>query len=609
MLSPNDDRLDYGQILAPPEGLRLDFAVGTTYSLDLDALIGACLPLGLALETDSALKNNPICVLQALRALGDKLAIFCQAGQIHLPNRITRFYVLLEKIVFQVNVESRRGIAGYPSFHPKFWLLRFLDKNENVFYRIAVLSRNLSFDRSWDVSFYMDGKKSTKSHRKNRPVSDFLNYLANKMDDPECEKARAIKNMANELSTIAFESREFHDFTFIPGGIGKGAARHTILDKPLFENYGKDGKAEGLDELMIISPFLSKGVIRYFNDRCRKGGKNALISRLASLAGLEAKDCDSFRIYTLKDAVIDGSEAISEEGLAARQDIHAKLYFTRKNSEANLYVGSLNATHNALYGNVEFMICLHSDNRNLNLEKLCKSLFGEDDAANPFQSLSMDDLLPETDQENTQLQDTLIKETTRANPTAEIVEDGDFYTAIVRFDVLPDYPDAVSLTLAPLLVRKSLPISREMRFTSLALTDLSEFYILKLNDGINTVERVIRIITSGMPEMRDKAIVSSVIGDRASFYRYVAWLLGDSFILSVLETEQIEEQAFMGNSSGKSRKQRHFPALYEKMLRAAFAAPEKFREIDYLLNVLAGDGAIPEGFEKLYLQFKKVVES
>ena len=53
MLNPNNDRLDYGQVLAPPDKYRLDFAIGTTYSLDLDALVGACIALGLSEETDS----------------------------------------------------------------------------------------------------------------------------------------------------------------------------------------------------------------------------------------------------------------------------------------------------------------------------------------------------------------------------------------------------------------------------------------------------------------------------------------------------------------------------------------------------------------------------
>ena len=55
MLNPNNDRLDYGQVLAPPDGYTLDFAIGTTYSLDLDALVGACIALGLSEETDTGI--------------------------------------------------------------------------------------------------------------------------------------------------------------------------------------------------------------------------------------------------------------------------------------------------------------------------------------------------------------------------------------------------------------------------------------------------------------------------------------------------------------------------------------------------------------------------
>lgn len=120
MLNPNNDRLDYGQVLAPPDKYRLDFAIGTTYSLDLDALVGACIALGLSEETDSDLMKNPICLLEALRTTGDKVALFCEGGQIHTPNSVTPLYILLEKMVFQVNTAKRRGIAKFPSFIRSF---------------------------------------------------------------------------------------------------------------------------------------------------------------------------------------------------------------------------------------------------------------------------------------------------------------------------------------------------------------------------------------------------------------------------------------------------------------------------------------------------------
>ena len=170
MLNPNNDRLDYGQVLAPPVGYRLDFAVGTTYSLDLDALVGACIALGLSEETDSDLMKNPVCLLEALRTTGDKIALFCEGGQIHLPNNVTSLYILLEKMVFQVATTKRKGITKFPSFHPKFWLIRYVDENKNPLYRVVVLSRNLTFDRSWDVTFCMDGTKEKTTTDKNNPT-------------------------------------------------------------------------------------------------------------------------------------------------------------------------------------------------------------------------------------------------------------------------------------------------------------------------------------------------------------------------------------------------------------------------------------------------------
>lgn len=222
MLNPNGDRLDYGKILAPPASYQLDFAVGTTYSLDLDALVGICIALGLSADTDSDIIKNPICLLEALRSTGDKVALFCEGGQIRLPGNVTPLYILLEKMVFQAAAKAKKGITNYPSFHPKFWLLRYVNEQKEVLYRVVVLSRNLTFDRSWDVSFYMDGKIGNKTD-KNRSVADFLKYLTKQLPKSETgnEKAKKIGQMLKELIYVNFETgmKEFYDFDFIPNGV------------------------------------------------------------------------------------------------------------------------------------------------------------------------------------------------------------------------------------------------------------------------------------------------------------------------------------------------------------------------------------------------------
>ena len=94
MLNPKKNRLDYGSILSPPSNYQLDFAIGATYSLDLDALVGASISLGLQIENDTELNENPIVLLEALRSTGDKVALFCESGQIKLPNKTTPLYIL-----------------------------------------------------------------------------------------------------------------------------------------------------------------------------------------------------------------------------------------------------------------------------------------------------------------------------------------------------------------------------------------------------------------------------------------------------------------------------------------------------------------------------------
>mgnify|MGYP003290181728 CR=1 FL=1 len=598
MLNPNQNRLDYGQILTPPAGFQLDFAVGTTYSLDLDALVGACIALGLSEETDSALLNNPICLLEALRSTGDKVALFCESGQIHLPNNVTPLYVLLEKMVFQVTTRKHRGISRYPSFHPKFWLLRYVNDEKEIMYRVAVLSRNLTFDRSWDVTFCMDGWVTDDITDKNEPVCDFLSYLSNFAGD----KKLAIRRMMRELPYVQFEldSKEFHDFDFIPVGVkAQDGSYHNITDYPLF--------SDSFHEVLIMSPFLSNGIIKDFNNRNPyiNHSEYMLITRAMSLNRLKAADCSNFKIYTLKDAVVDGESLISEENATVlQQDIHAKVYMVRKYSDVDLYLGSLNASHNAIHGNVEFMIRLRSKNRYLNLEKLSEQIFcGPVDAAsNPFQQVTLAQEATDTEAAETQnLLDGVIKELARNNPHADIVDCGDTFEAHIHIGI---FQTPYQIQISPLLSNKRADLSEEVVFAGLSLTQLSEFYKVTVSDSGTSITRVLMIPTTNMPDDREKAIVSGVISDKHCFYQYISFLLGDDHMLSSLESMELQKE---GGSRSRSTGYQ-LPPLYEKMLQTAATNPAKLKEIDYLLKTVSADGVIPEHFEKLYDTFRKVVK-
>lgn len=153
MLQP-DVRGQLLESLRPPEGYALDYAVAATYSLDLLALLTA--PLAFTLfdweEEDGSLTKNPQALLAAIKRHAHRIAIFSQAGQIALPGSSEPLFYYLEKMVHEVLPPDTRG-----SFHPKVWVLRFTCDGHPVQYRLLCLSRNLTFDRSWDTVLALDG--------------------------------------------------------------------------------------------------------------------------------------------------------------------------------------------------------------------------------------------------------------------------------------------------------------------------------------------------------------------------------------------------------------------------------------------------------------------
>ena len=607
MLNPGEDRLDYGNILIPPDSYILDFAVGTTYSLDLDALVGVCIALGLSVESDSNIMKDPVCLLEALRRTGDKLALFCEAGQIYLPRKLSVVYTLLEKMVFQVVTKAMKGIK-YPSFHPKFWLLRYTNKEE-VLYRIVVLSRNLTFDRSWDICFYMDGKLGEETD-KNIPVADFLKYLLKQLPKSEIAKAKQIRQLIKELDYVNFETgmKEFYDFEFIPSGVpcSEGGI-YSMLDTSLIKGEN-DRFEKSFHELLVISPFLSKDIIRQFNERSRwiENTEYMLITREMSLEKLKPEDCDNFRIYVLKDEIVDGEAAISDgESDYYKQDIHAKVYMLRKNSNTELYLGSLNASHNAVYGNIEFMLLLKSKNRHINMEKLKADIFNgdEDGANNPFKEVELSEhkKLKEVDEAGEL--NFLIKQINRYKFYALVTENRDYYDVNISVE---DYekPDA-DITLSPILAQTGeVEFAKNMLFEKLSINSLSEFYVLFICDNAgNKVKRLIKIETEGIPNEREGKVISSIIGE--NFYRYVEFLFGDDYITSALRANSGNCQGSLGKSYAFME---NMPLLYEKMLKKAATEPESFTEIEKLIRLLPKDSVVPETFKKLYNTFRKVVK-
>lgn len=599
----NCDRTDYNIILMPPEGYKLDKAIGTTYSLDLEALTAVAICLGLSEETDSKLMQNPISMLNALQRVSDKIILFCEAGQIKVSSKPTALSILLERIVVEVALPKDRQLGRYPAFHPKTWVLSYVNKHGDKKYRFVVMSRNLTFDRSWDVSFSMDSSRMVHQKKKTKPIINFLDFLSGSVSNnvkDAGKKRTLIRNMQEELADVSFslDSKEFgENFEILPLGIGKNA--YQMSEDELFCT-DRNSADSTFHELVVMSPFLSESVIADFNiaERGLSDSKRTLITRRSELSKLKAMDTDNFTIYVLKDEIVDGEDAISDEMTdKMKQDIHAKIYIRRKYADVDLYLGSMNASYSAINKNVEMMLWLGTKNKYLNGEKFLEDIFcgPADDVKNPFEKVTVMDAVQDIDGDNKNALEQKIKELCRAKRKATITEDN-----YGKYKVTVEFPGVTSdktIMVSPFNSKQKHTLCEKIEFTELEILQLSEFYELTAKEGEDEIHRIIMIPTIGFPEDRESAVVNSIVKDRASFVEYIAFVLGDDYLASMLEKKQIGESGIFQHSNDA------MPALYEKMLKTSVEEPERFRDIGYVLKMVTDKEIIPDEFRELYDTF------
>ena len=601
----NGDRTDYGNILMPPKGYKLESAVGTTYSLDLETLTSVAVCLGLSEEVDSRLMQNPICMLNALQKVSDRLILFCEAGQIKVPSKPTALSVLLEKIVVEVALPKDKSMGRYPAFHPKTWMLSYINSDGDRKYRFVVMSRNLTFDRSWDISFAMDSSKKVRQKRKSTAICSFLEYLAynvNKQCIDYIKKRNLIRKMMKEIKDISFslDSNVFgENFEIFPLGIGEKS--YKIENDKLF--CTQKGNADStFNELVVMSPFLSRSVIADFNlaDRALSECSRTLITRRSELGKLRECDVNNFTIYTLKDEIIDGEDEISDESYDKRkQDIHAKIYLRRKYADVDLYLGSMNASYSAINKNVEMMVKLSTKNKHLNGERFLDDIFcgNTDDIKNPFEQITIESAIDDTADINRNILEDKIKYLCRIKKIAYILKDEsntDKYNIKIEFTGINTDE---SIMISPINSKRRHVLSEHMEFLDLEILQLSEFYKVEIKSGDTVLNRIIMIPTIGFPDNRENIVVNSVVGDKVSFIEYISLVLGDDYILSMIEGKQIRESGIFSNKNGI------MPAIYEKMLKVAVTEPEKIKDIGYVLKMVNDSEIIPDEFRRLYETF------
>lgn len=573
----------YNEVLAS-DGFVVDYAVCTTYSLDMPTLLSVPFMLGTMSElTDDAMRS-PHYVLEAINKSAGKFAVFCNAGHIHVPqNTKSNVYSLLEKSIVQIALSSKG--KGFENFHPKVWVIKESNPENGIEQlKVVVMSRNLSTSEDLDVVCELTGVvgNSPVNRKKHKPLLDFLLWL--KKQAKERNVRKGIDELCEALNHVRkFETElPFEDYEFFPMGIPEYNGKENCLDKML----------DHAAETIIISPFVDDSIVQMFA-QSHPATKKTLITRHSSVTEQMLTMNDG--VYAVKEVMTDRTEKDT------CVDIHEKVYFIRNSQNClnYLYLGSTNATQNGFGRNVEFLLRLQFKPRYMSYFKFRQELICEGKDC-MFEQVTS--ILPQDDSDNDDVETELeLNNAIRAIYEARVSADpdGTYGISIHCKKNIANVPVYIYPLYSPALKQE---LVDGVEFKSLPLVSVTEFYVLEVGD----IKRVVKIDTKGMPvEERDKAIFQSVINTKSKFINYLAFMLTDNPDEFLAESQQIERELLQGDTSASDIEMT--TSLYEDMVRAAYTSPEKIEAIKNVMDK-ADKSVIPANFENMYNQFANALK-
>lgn len=606
MLEPKDRQLLL-EALRPPVGFHFDEGIGTTYTLDLVALLTAPLAFTWFEQKDNAGADGSVDsleIVESLRRYADRLTLFCHAGRIALPKAHYPQLAFLENAI--VECLPPRGGA----FHPKVWVLRFeADEGDEVRYRMLCLSRNLTFSRAWDTMLTFDGILKKGVVAKSRGLADFVRALpaqAARKDLHERVRNRT-ELLASEVERVQFEPPEnVLDFTFHPIGIDN--RRKGPLDA-----------LEGSKRLIVVSPFLAGSRLA---ELAEGRSDMVVVSTASQLEGLSQSPREGVRYYTLSERLRpesdddDGSPKGEAEAIEL-SDLHAKLYVTEHGAMAHVLTGSANATRAGFEKNVEFMVELVGHRKWFGFDAMMEPVKGEIRFINLLQPaddiVGKEQVPDEVEALERQLDDL---RTVLAGAGLEIhvapVSEGAFDLELktkTTIDVPAGvkatcWPSAVSTAGVPLLFTEADAVVA--KFPSTSLQGVTAFMAFELTGRVGEVERTVDFVLTlplfGAPEGRREQVLRSLVRDRSRMLRFL-WLLLADEVADVPDMLGASTRR-AGDGDGAGIVTFAAGGLFEVLLKNLDRSPQRLDYLHGLMTELRKDtdetDLFPEGFDAIW---------
>lgn len=614
MLDPKkkNDIVDYGELLMPPPGFVLQRAVGTTYSLDLQALLAVPVAMYYSkpLETDFNKTEAPLDVFDAISKSIKTVTIFCQKGKIKVPKKFNKLISFTEECVKEITPNS-----AVSSFHPKCWWLWFKNNQTGVqMVRFAIASRNLTFDRSWDVSFCFEGKVTSEDQEQNKPMLDMLNYLNHQ------SKNSIEQTFIKQLSKTIFENDlPFKSWKFHPIGI------NVNYPNPLSDKYFNP------EILLMMSPFVDDKTVKIIADKA--SNKAWLFARKNELQKLKTETFEHItESFCVPDVVVNGEfmDDRSEEIPNVEPDnldLHAKLFISRKGNTNTWFLGSANLTDPAFGRNIECLIEMKSEDYNYRPETIYKDLvstssenklFEEFEYINKQQEEELEELEP--------LLRKLIFGITCSSLSGSLVNynAGEFYNYKLLFDANAlKVPEDVKVFLQPWSIESSADFGllvesgklNELEYEQqLKESQLSKYIICTLTYKGKWVKSFLLKAEIDLPTTRHGKILSEIINSKEKFLQYLRLLLSINGIVDSPGQDPNNDNDPKSGKKGNplSPWAKYNLPLYEELLKTTSQYPEKLKNIDELITKLQTNENtreyITEELNELWSFFKPFVK-
>lgn len=565
---PPDSRSILSESLRPPPGARLDHAVALTFTLDLESAL--VVPLAFAAHEVREL-NDPLTMMESIRACADRVDIFCQAGAVKVPTVAPDLFAFLEPMIHPV----RRPRPGR-LFHPKLWALRYVDEASGTYpARLLVLSRNLTADRSWDSCLRLDGFVARSPSASNKPIADLLRHAVSLAIDLPASRREPIEGLIEDFRRVEWEAPDgVTEIAFHAVGLG-GAPR------PDFSG-GRH---------LIVSPFVNEAGLGLVTDgqAATVVGRQEELDRLpeAALVGYEVMVVNELAGLPTDDA---------EPGRGILTGLHAKLFVVESGRQARWFVGSANATDAAFGGNSELLVELSGGRSTLGLE----TMIGPDSPFRLILEPYVRQPVVERDHEQWLLENYLrdvaaVPLTITVSPAAEAYE-----ISLTSSSTLPAR-DGVRLT-AELITRLGEGVAlnpgerAEASFGPVAMVDITPFLTLKVWDAAGgSASTVVRCRLVNDPAGRLDEVLARQVDTPEKFLRFLALLLG-------LGIDPIP--AVGQGSGGDGAWAVSAPGVLELLMRGLVDQPRQLDDLARLVERLEsterGRQLLPHGFAELW---------